>query len=122
MLIRLETQRITIRNLVREDWAECQRLQREVGSFDSALNPEQVATTGARWFEWTIQSYDQLALLRQPPYGERAIIALMLLYPTLRASELVGTEEKLEAFIELMKFLVAGVVIAFMLRRKPAAV
>lgn len=75
MLIRLETARITIRNLVREDWAECQRLQREVGSFDSALSAEQAATAGARWFEWTIQSYDQLALLRQPPYGERAIIA-----------------------------------------------
>ncbi len=27
----------------------------------------------ARWLRWTIDSYEQLALLYQPPYGERAI-------------------------------------------------
>ncbi len=75
MLIRLETKRITIRNLVREDWADCQRLQLEVGVNDATLGAEQAAAATARWFEWTIQSYEQLALLRQPPYGERAIIS-----------------------------------------------
>jgi len=42
---------------------------------DAALSAEQAAAACARWFEWTIQSYEQLALQRQPPYGERAVIS-----------------------------------------------
>jgi RimJ/RimL family protein N-acetyltransferase len=27
-----------------------------------------------RWLEWTVLNYEQLAYLRQPPYGDRAIV------------------------------------------------
>ncbi len=45
-------------------------------------DPERLARH-RRWLEWTVLSYEQLARMYQPPYGDRAI--------TLRASgELIG--------------------------------
>jgi RimJ/RimL family protein N-acetyltransferase len=54
----LETPRLTVRELTAADAAPVARL---------------LEGDRARWLAWTQLGYEQLAELRQPPYGERAI-------------------------------------------------
>lgn len=70
----LETPRLVIRPFVLDDLADAHRL------FDRELSPaglhvEATGTLAARraWLAWAAQSPRQLALLNQPPYGDRAI-------------------------------------------------
>ena len=82
----LTTDRLVIRPWALEDLDEAVRL------LDGEIYPEEpgVAPAAAararreRWLQWTVLNYEQLALLFQPPYGDRAI--------TLRVSgELIGS-------------------------------
>lgn len=81
----LTTERLVIRPFTLEDLDEAVRV------LDGAISPGEpgAAPTAEqraereRWLQWTVLSYEQLAKLYQPPYGDRAIC--------LRASgELVG--------------------------------
>jgi RimJ/RimL family protein N-acetyltransferase len=71
----LETVRLIIRPFRMEDLPDAHRL------FDIALNADDLHTDKmetmherAAWLQWTVLNYKQLAMLRQPPYGDRAII------------------------------------------------
>src|SRR5262245_47048604 len=64
----LETDRLLVRPLARDDLPACLR----VLDAGPATPPAAVAARGA-WLDWTVASYRQLAWLHQPPYGERAI-------------------------------------------------
>ena len=66
----LESARLRIRELAREDLGAAHAIM--LAGFPS----EPAVTLQARraWLDWTIASYEQLALLMQPPYGERAIV------------------------------------------------
>jgi RimJ/RimL family protein N-acetyltransferase len=55
----LETDRLTIR---------------ELGPADRAAVEEVMGGERAEWLRWTTLSYGQLAALRQPPYGDRAVV------------------------------------------------
>jgi ribosomal-protein-alanine N-acetyltransferase len=62
----LEARRLNIRELTRADLLNA----------CAVLDAESPDTRDARrrWLEWTIASYAQLAELRQPPYGDRAVV------------------------------------------------
>lgn len=73
--ITLETKRLHIRPFKMTD------LDAVYHILDIDLNNANVGDNGARsrqereqWLRWTIMSYEQLANLHQPPYGERAVI------------------------------------------------
>jgi ribosomal-protein-alanine N-acetyltransferase len=55
----LRTERLVVREFVASDLDIVNRLQ---------------GSDQRRWLEWTILSYEQLAVLHQPPYGDRAIV------------------------------------------------
>jgi RimJ/RimL family protein N-acetyltransferase len=55
----LQTSRLTIRELVAADQAAVERL---------------AGGDRERWLRWTMLAYEQLDELRQPPYGERAVV------------------------------------------------
>lgn len=65
----LETGRLRVRPLVMGDLEAVHRL------LDVEVWPEGASTREerARWLQWTVLSYGELARLHQPPYGERAI-------------------------------------------------
>ena len=66
----LETDRLRVRELREGD------LERAHHVLLTGFPREPGVTLEARrrWLEWTIMSYEQLAMLQQPPYGERAIV------------------------------------------------
>jgi RimJ/RimL family protein N-acetyltransferase len=80
----LETERLIVRPFVLDDLAAVHDL------LDVQLGDAEVGTEGAlslaereRWLRWMVESYEGLAYLRQPPYGDRAV--------TLRATgQLIG--------------------------------
>jgi [ribosomal protein S5]-alanine N-acetyltransferase len=74
----LETERLVIRELTEPDATAVLRL----------------AGLGERWLSWTALAYEQLAELRQPPYGERAVV----LRSTGRIVGLVGLVPSLGPF------------------------
>jgi RimJ/RimL family protein N-acetyltransferase len=47
---------------------------RELGAGDLGAVEEVLGGGRERWLRWTASSYEQLAELRQPPYGERGIV------------------------------------------------
>jgi RimJ/RimL family protein N-acetyltransferase len=63
----LETERLVIRPYSLTDLEAKRRLDRAMGY---SLNAEDER----RWLEWSVLNYEQLARLRQPPYGDRAIV------------------------------------------------
>ncbi len=70
----LETERLLIRPFVLEDLPDAYRLfDLELSAGD--LHVEKTGTLEARraWLQWSLLNYRQLALLNQPPYGDRAI-------------------------------------------------
>jgi [ribosomal protein S5]-alanine N-acetyltransferase len=73
----VETDRLRIREFSAEDLQAVHRL------LDVELGAALTLEERVRWLDWTILSYEQLAQLRQPPYGDRAIVSR-------RAAELVG--------------------------------
>ena len=71
----LETARLLIRPFVMEDLRDVHRLlDVELGEAD--LRTDKTATLAARgrWLRWTVLNYEQLTRLRQPPYGDRAVV------------------------------------------------
>ncbi len=69
---RLSSNRLTVRELCLEDLDDVHRVLTRAwnlppeGDVEAALRHEQ-------WLRWTIQSYDELERLLQPPYGDRAV-------------------------------------------------
>jgi RimJ/RimL family protein N-acetyltransferase len=47
---------------------------RELGGGDLEAVEDVAGGGRERWLRWTVSSYEQLAELRQPPYGERGIV------------------------------------------------
>jgi RimJ/RimL family protein N-acetyltransferase len=70
----LESERLTIRPLALEDVDACHRLYSEIGWNHPAESDATHRARRARWVEWSVLNYTQLAQLQQPPYGERAVI------------------------------------------------
>lgn len=69
----LETDRLLIRPFVMEDLADVHRvLDLEVPAL-ATVTMDTLAER-ARWLEWTVLNYRQLADLQQPPYGDRAVV------------------------------------------------
>ena len=66
----LESKRLQIRELREDDLATVHRIL--LAGFPS--DPPVTLDARRTWLHWTILSYEQLALLHQPPYGERAIV------------------------------------------------
>jgi RimJ/RimL family protein N-acetyltransferase len=71
---RLTTERVTIRPFEMTDLETIHRI------LDVELADAELGTEGAKgletrrqWLQWTISSYEELACLNQPPYGDRAI-------------------------------------------------
>jgi RimJ/RimL family protein N-acetyltransferase len=71
---KLETARIISRTFAMDDLQAIHQI------FDVELREADFGTEGAQslhdrieWLQWTILSYEQLAKLNQPPYGERAV-------------------------------------------------
>ena len=71
----LETARLLIRPFVLEDLPDVHRLF-DVELRDADLGADETETLAerAQWLQWTVLNYVQLAKLRQPPYGDRAVI------------------------------------------------
>lgn len=69
MIDRLEltSQRLRIRHFSWADLAACSDFRRRVFQLDED------AETARRWLNWTIDSYRELAALKQPPYADYAI-------------------------------------------------
>ena len=61
----LETQRLRIRELTAADLAAVHALL-------DASDPRALEAR-RRWVEWSVLNYEQLAELKQPPYGDRAV-------------------------------------------------
>ncbi len=73
-MLRLETERLIIRPFTMADLERVYHiLDVELG--DADLGYENAKTRGERekWLRWTIMSYEELAKLYQPPYGDRAV-------------------------------------------------
>ena len=66
----LESKRLLIRDLTMVDLETVHRIL--LACFPS--DPPVTLDARRTWLRWTILSYEQLALLYQPPYGERAIV------------------------------------------------
>ena len=66
----LESTRLHIRELREDDLETVHRTLLAGFASDPPVSLEARRT----WLHWTILSYEQLALLYQPPYGERAIV------------------------------------------------
>ncbi len=71
----LETERLVIRPFIMDDLDAIHQL------LDIDLMTAEFGTEGAttrhereQWLQWTISSYEELAKLNQPPYGDRAIV------------------------------------------------
>jgi ribosomal-protein-alanine N-acetyltransferase len=71
----LETERLLIRPFSMDDLEDVFRL------FDIELSSADFGSEGAKtfldresWLRWTVLSYEELAKLNQPPYGERAVV------------------------------------------------
>jgi RimJ/RimL family protein N-acetyltransferase len=63
----LATERLLVRPFALDDLDAKQQLDLALG-YDTAREQQR------RWLEWSVLNYEQLALLRQPPYGDRAIV------------------------------------------------
>lgn len=71
----LETERLMIRPFTMDDLDDIHQI------LDSNLITADFGTEGAKtreerqqWLQWTILSYEELARLNQPPYGDRAVV------------------------------------------------
>lgn len=66
----LTTERLVIRPFTLEDLDDAVRVIDEE-TYGPA--PEGAREARERWLQWTVLSYEQLAKLYQPPYGDRAV-------------------------------------------------
>ena len=70
----LETERLRIRRLDLSDVEACHRLYLDIGWADMMVSEAENRALRQSLVEWSVQNYIQLARLRQPPYGDRAIV------------------------------------------------
>lgn len=71
----LETERLLIRPFVLNDLdAVHQLLDRDLMHTDFGSEGATTREARQQWLEWTILSYEEFAMLNQPPYGDRAIV------------------------------------------------
>jgi RimJ/RimL family protein N-acetyltransferase len=75
----LETERLLVRTFTLDDLDACHQLL-DLEAWRTGSSLEQRAT----WLRWTVLGYEALAGLRQPPYGDRAVVLK-------RSSEVVGS-------------------------------
>lgn len=66
----LESARLRIRPLTLDDVHDVHQTYLDAGWAEAT--PDDLAQR-RRWLEWTVRSYVELAALRQPPYGDRAV-------------------------------------------------
>jgi len=101
----LETPRLLIRPFVMEDLQAVHRLL-DVESREADLGADKMETLAerAQWLQWTVLNHAQLAKLRQPPYGDRAIV----LRSTGQLIGACGFVPCLNAFEQLPAFAAAG--------------
>ena len=71
----LETTHLVIRPFSLDDLADAHRLF-DVELQDASLHSEKMTSKEERmeWLQWSVLNYHQLAMLNQPPYGDRAIV------------------------------------------------
>ena len=70
----LETARLVIRPLAMADLeAIYQILDVDLADADTGSEGTKTLDDRRRWLQWTVLSYEELARLYQPPYGERAV-------------------------------------------------
>ncbi len=71
----LESARLLVRPFGLEDLADVHRLL-DVELRQANLHSEKMESLAerAQWLQWTVFNYTQLAMLYQPPYGDRAIV------------------------------------------------
>jgi len=71
----LETERLLIRAFRLEDLDVIHHiLDIELGTADFGSEQAKTRRERERWLRWTVLSYDELAKLYQPPYGDRAVV------------------------------------------------
>src|SRR3990172_4150391 len=71
----LETARLLIRPFVMEDLQAIHHLlDVELREADLRADKMEALTERAQWLQWAVLNYEQLAKLRQPPYGDRAVV------------------------------------------------
>lgn len=71
----LKTKRLMIRPFTLDDLADAYRLF-DVDLQDTNLHSEKMTCEAERqeWLKWSVLNYHHLALLNQPPYGDRALV------------------------------------------------
>lgn len=70
----LSTERLLVREFVAADLDAVHRLlDVELAEADTGTDGALTLDARRRWLEWTELNYQQLAYLRQPPYGDRAV-------------------------------------------------
>jgi ribosomal-protein-alanine N-acetyltransferase len=71
----LETERLLIRPFQLGDLTDVHRLM-DIELGDADLGADKMTTLAEReqWLRWAVANPEQLAKLRQPPYGDRAIV------------------------------------------------
>ena len=70
----LETERLLIKPFTMDDLEEIhQLLDRDLISAEFGTEGAKARKEREQWLQWTILSYEELARLNQPPYGDRAI-------------------------------------------------
>jgi ribosomal-protein-alanine N-acetyltransferase len=71
----METERLRIRPFNLYDLDNVHRvLDVELADADTGTEGAMTREQRERWLQWTTLSYDELARLNQPPYGERAVL------------------------------------------------
>ena len=72
---RLETTRLVIRPFVMQDLQDVHQLL-DVDLREADLSTDKMVTLAerAQWMQWAVLNEEQLAKLRQPPYGDRAVV------------------------------------------------
>ena len=64
---------MVIRPVEMNDLEACHQLYMDIGWEDKDLTEAQNREARRRWIEWSVLNEKQLALLKQPPYGDRAV-------------------------------------------------
>src|SRR5437588_3750604 len=70
---RMESERLIVRPFVLDDLDEVDRVLSDAWDVPPEQRTEQRAVH-ERWLQWAVANYEALADLRQPPYGDRAVV------------------------------------------------
>jgi len=96
----LETERLNIRSCTMDDLEACHRLYLDIEWADMTASDSENRERRRKWLEWTVRNYEELARLRQPPYGERVVE----LRNANQFAGLVGLVPLLKPFAQLVCF------------------